>query len=83
MIEKTRHVYPDRALPHYIYLARQHIDRRGRDNYAVAADLLTVAKELYKLLNKSDEEWTTFINDLRVEFKRLPALQDELNKVRL
>ncbi len=80
--EKSRHVRPARAITIYINYARAEIDRRTRKDYASAAELLTEVRKMYRKMNDS-AGWQTLIADLRREFARLPALQDELDKAGL
>lgn len=80
--EKSRHVRPKRAIPVYVKYARAEINIRNRKHYAHAAELLSEVRKLY---HQTDDRtgWDTFIAGIREEFKRLPAFQDELNKVGL
>ncbi len=80
--EKSRHVRPARAMPIYVNYARAEIDLRTRKDYASAAELLREVREMYRQMNDS-AGWQALIADLRREFARLPALQDELNKAGL
>ena len=58
------------------------IARRGRGNYAVAADYLRTVRDIY-LEHDAPERWETLIKKLRDKHYRLPALQDELNRAEL
>lgn len=78
----NNHVGPERAIQVYISLARTNIDLRSRDNYAVAARHLASARDTYRLSN-NEAVWQTLISEIKTEFKRLPALQDELRKAGL
>ena len=80
--DKSRFARPERAIPVYVQSARQAIERRGREQYQVAADYLTVVRDLYRQIGDMDA-WEELITGIRTEFRRLPALQDELNKARL
>lgn len=64
-----------------IRLYRQHaeglIAARGRDNYAQAAALLVRVKALYKKL-QDPEAWQQYIQNIRDQKPRLPALLQEL-----
>jgi len=80
--EKSGHVRPALAIPIYIKYARAEIDLRSRKDYAQAAKLLREVREMYRQMNKS-AGWQRLIADLRREFARLPALQDELGKAGL
>jgi uncharacterized Zn finger protein len=58
------------------------IDKRGRDNYAVAAHYLKVVCGLYKGLGRQ-EDWQSLIARLRQENRMLRAFQDEMSKAGL
>lgn len=80
--EASRQILPAPAIPIYIKYARAEIALRTRKRYADAATLLLEVRGMYRQMNDS-ASWQTFIADLRQEFARLPALQDELNKAGL
>jgi uncharacterized Zn finger protein len=80
--DAARHATPERAIPVFVKYARQYIDSRGRDNYQQAASLLAKVQQAYDQLDEI-ETWETLIAELREEYKRLPALKDELKKARL
>ena len=80
--EQSRHVRPARSIPVYVAYARGEIDRRSRQAYAGAAELLQEVRKLHQQMNDS-AGWQTLIGELRREFARLPALQDELDKAGL
>jgi hypothetical protein len=58
------------------------INARGRGNYHVAAGLLVHIRDLYRRQDDHDT-WLKYITHLRQEYRRLPALQDEMNKAGL
>lgn len=78
----SRRARPALAIPIYIKYARAEIARRTRKHYADAAALLAEVQGMYAQLNDS-ASWQKLIADLRQEFARLPALQDELNRAGL
>lgn len=80
--ERSRHARPHQAIPVYGDYARREINARNRNHYAQAARYLAVARELYRQLGDKDA-WRGLIGGVRDEFRRLPALQDELNKAKL
>lgn len=80
--ERSRMVRPAKALPVYLKYVRKSIDERNRDSYRKAAEYLAIARELYLKLDDS-ASWSALIQEIRTEFKRLPALQDELDKAGL
>lgn len=80
--ERSRHARPRKAIPVYMDYAQREIARRNRGSYAQAAIYLTVVRDLYRQLGE-EEAWDAVISGIRDEFRRLPALQDELNKAKL
>ncbi|MCY3832091.1 MAG: hypothetical protein OXG85_03680 [Chloroflexi bacterium] len=80
--EASREAKPALAIPIYVKYARAEIGRRNRKCYAAAAELLGETREMYRQMNDT-ASWQTLIDDLREEFARLPALQDELDKANL
>lgn len=73
---------PKQAIPIYIKYARAEINQRNRDHYRSAAQLLGVARSLYRQIG-DESSWKDLIIAIRAEFKPLRALQDELNKAGL
>jgi uncharacterized Zn finger protein len=80
--EASRHARPERAIPVYIKYARKEISQRSRDHYAAAANMLATVQQLYDQVDEI-ERWETLIADIRMEFRTLRALQEELTKVGL
>lgn len=80
--EKSRTVYPERAIPVYVQAARRAIAGRTRDTYRQAAGYLGIAHDLYQKMSDA-AAWQKLIDGIRLEFKNLPALQDELKRARL
>ncbi len=74
--------YPQEAIRIYLAEVQQLIELRGRDNYALAASYLLRVRDLYRSLGR-EEDWDSFIAELRTQNRRLPALQDELDKADL
>lgn len=73
---------PREATRLHIEIALRLIARRGRGNYAVAAKHLERVRGLCWHLDDG-AAWQTFIAGLREAHRRLPALQDELDKAGL
>ena len=74
-------------LPHesiciFVEEAERFITRRGRDNYAEAAQYLYEVRDTYRQMNDM-QTWEKFMAGLRENYRKLPALQDELNKMKL
>ena len=63
-------------------LADRQIARTNRGAYQVAAGYMSRAKGLYQRLGE-EREWWAYIADLRAQYPRHRALQDELNKAGL
>lgn len=80
--EASRSERPRKAIPVYIKYAQQGIAGRSRGTYSEAARHLAVVKQLYGQIGDMGA-WNSLIAGIREEFKRLPALQDELRKARL
>jgi uncharacterized Zn finger protein len=80
--EQSRFSLPERAIPVYIKYARASIDQRARQYYQQAAEYLVVVRDLYDTIDEYDA-WETLIAGIRSEFRKLPALQDELDKADL
>jgi uncharacterized Zn finger protein len=73
---------PREAIRIYVKRVERLIAARGRGNYAEAAGYLVRVRDLYQRLGEG-ATWPAFIADLRDRNRRLPALQDELNKAGL
>jgi uncharacterized Zn finger protein len=80
--EKSRFARPRKAIPVYEKYARRSIDGRNRNSYSQAAVYLSIVRDLYRQLNE-EKPWQDLIGGIRTEFRKLPALQDELNKAKL
>jgi uncharacterized Zn finger protein len=74
--------YPQAALDIYRRRVERLINARGRGNYQSAAGLLVRIRDLYRRQD-DHETWLKYITHLRQEYRRLPALQDEMNKAGL
>jgi uncharacterized Zn finger protein len=74
--------YPQDAIRILMEDIENFINRRGRDNYAEAAQRLYEVRATYQYL-QDIKTWDKLIASLRERYKRLPALQDELNKMKL
>jgi uncharacterized Zn finger protein len=80
--EAAEKEHPQEALALYREMAEASIGERHRGAYQKAARHLKRAKALYKRLEKQDD-WESYLRDLRARHANLPALQDELRKARL
>ncbi len=73
---------PSAAIDIYRDEAQRAIAGRNRDSYAVAATHLRRVKAIYEQMGEA-AKWKALIAQIRQENKRLPALQDELNRAGL
>ena len=74
--------YPQESIRIFTIEAQRFIDYRNRDSYSQAALCLREARDIYRQLNDT-ESWKKLIADVRERYKKLPALQDELNQLKL
>jgi len=82
IVREGEHARPERAVNYYKKTARSLIDKRGRGNYAKAAEYLQRVQEILKR-EKGDSEWTACIEEFRDYASNLPACQDEFDKAGL
>ena len=74
--------YPQESIRIFREEAERLIAGRNRDSYSQAALCLGEIRDVYRQLNET-ESWQRLITDIRARHKRLPALQDELNQLKL
>jgi len=74
--------YPQESIRLYIEAAVHIMDRRDRGNYAQAAQYLRAVRDIYALINETPS-WNELIADIRERYRKLPALQSELNRLKL
>jgi uncharacterized Zn finger protein len=74
--------FPQEAIALYKAKIERLIEQKGRDSYREAVRFLKGVKTLYTQLNKLPE-WNGYINSLRTQYAKLPALQEELTKAKL
>lgn len=70
---------PREAIRQYLLLAEALIRQRSRGSYAEAAQLLLQVRKLYHGLGEEDR-WQQILQGLRLEYRRLPAFIDELQR---
>jgi uncharacterized Zn finger protein len=80
--QAARKQYPQEAIRIFTKEAERFINYRNRDSYSQGALCLYEVRDIYRQLNDM-ESWNKTIAEIRERFKRLPALQDELNKQKL
>ena len=74
--------YPQESIRLYSEAAVRIMDRRDRGNYSQAAQYLRDTRDIYRQLNET-QSWQKLIADVRERYKKLPALQHELDKLKL
>jgi len=74
--------YPQEALRIFAKETERFINYRDRGNYAQAALCLREVRDIHRQVNDIPA-WSKTIADIRERYKRLPALQDELNQLKL
>lgn len=74
--------YPQESIRIFEQEAERFINDRNRGSYSQAALCLREIRDIYRQLNDT-ESWQKLILDVRGRHKRLPALQDELNQLKL
>jgi hypothetical protein len=77
--EKPR---PQTAIDLYQRMVAEYIAQKSRSSYQSAVQILKQVQPLYNALNNR-VGWTAYLENLRTQFKYLPALQDELRKAKL
>ncbi len=80
--DQSREALPEKAISIYVKHIRANIDRRNREYYAQAAQQLLIVRGLYDRIDEF-EKWEQLITGIRKQFPRLPALHDELRKLKL
>ncbi|MEK3764634.1 SWIM zinc finger family protein [Solibacillus sp. FSL K6-4121] len=73
---------PETALPLYHYYAMEEIQQKSRQNYKQAVRIWRAMKNASKKAGKLDY-FTSYIEAVQQQFKRLRALQEEMNKSNL
>lgn len=82
LADKIKVDEPETASSFYQAMIKQAIDQRGRDNYRKAAQHLQTLQSIYEQLKQLDD-FQQYVQQLRTEYSNLPALREELGKVRL
>ncbi len=79
LAEKTE---PERAIELYQSLVKDCIAQKQRSAYQAAIPQLKKIKHLYEVLNRP-QNWQTYLQQLRAQYRNLPALQDEIHRAKL
>jgi uncharacterized Zn finger protein len=74
--------YPQQALEIFKKEAERFINYRNRDSYSQAAHCLKEVRGIHGQLTDMSS-WEKLIADIRGRYKKLPALQDELDQLKL
>jgi uncharacterized Zn finger protein len=78
----AREKRPRDAIRLYLEEAQHLIDRRGRENYAQAAEYLRQVQDLYRQMGEP-QAWQETVTQLREQHRALRAFLDELRKAGL
>jgi uncharacterized Zn finger protein len=78
----ARTQYPQESIRLYVEAAARIMDSRDRGNYSQAAQYLRETRDIYRQINDT-QSWDKLIADIRERYKKLPALQSELNRLKL
>lgn len=78
-VEKTK---PQAAIALHQQLVDQAIAQKSRSSYKTAAQYLKRMQPIFSATN-THHEWETYLQQIRSQYDRLPAFQDELNKAKL
>ncbi len=73
---------PSRLIPILQQFVEKQIAEKRRSSYQRAVQWLVELKELYGLMSES-EQWMRYVWGIRDHYRRLPALQDEMNHAKL
>jgi hypothetical protein len=74
--------YPQEAIRIFTRESERFFDYRNRDSYSQGALCIREVRDIHRQLNDM-ESWIKQIAEIRERYKKLPALQDELNKLKL
>ncbi len=80
--EAAKKQYPYEAIRLFTQEAERNIDLRNRQSYSQAAAYLREVRDVQHELGEV-HAWNDLIAELRARYKKLPALQDELNQLKL
>jgi uncharacterized Zn finger protein len=78
----ARAQYPQESIRLYVEAAARIMDSRDRGNYSQAAQYLRETRDTYRQMNDT-QSWDKLIANIRERYKKLPALQSELNRLKL
>jgi uncharacterized Zn finger protein len=80
--QESRFAMPHEAIQVFVEHARLNIEAKKRANYHKAVELLQEVRRLYLLID-DERGWLDVMSHIRGEYKRLSALQEELDKAGL
>lgn len=78
-LKEVLEVAPEVTLPLYHYYALEEVNQKSRMNYKQAVRIWKMMKSAAKKCGKT-YFWTDYIQSIREQYKRLRALQEELEK---
>jgi len=80
--QAAKEQYPQESIRLFTKEAERFINYRDRGNYSQAALCLREIRDIHRQLNET-QSWDKLIAEIRERFRKLPALQDELNQLKL
>lgn len=69
--------HPEASIDIYQELVQQHIDRKSREKYRMAADYADAIKFIYLELLRDGDSWQNYIEGIRQSYNNRRALKDE------
>lgn len=82
LFEVMKHHDPKRLVPIFRQYVQRRIAEKNRKSYQKAAEWLEELKAVYLLLEQAGA-WNDYLQELRENHRRLPALQDEITRAKL
>lgn len=73
--------YPKEAIRIYDFLVEKYIGYSVRNSYTMAAEYAMQMKEVYLHILKNASGWSRYINNIRKEYSKRPALLNEFREL--
>lgn len=71
--------YPEEMIEFYLPKIQNNIYRKKRKTYRIGTEYAAKVKEIYIDILGKEKEWERYIEGIRKEYERRPALQDEFS----
>ncbi|MCT7958017.1 SWIM zinc finger family protein [Laspinema palackyanum] len=78
---KVKSSHPEAAIRLYNQLAHHYIQKKTRPNYQTATKYVKLIREVYLSILNSPFQWDDYLYDLRQQYQRYRALQEDLQKL--